>query len=67
MANQIDDLMEGPVGDMLREVYADKDFKYAFKTDNIGGGPSGMVYLLAWKVAKQQEQIDLLIKMVSKT
>lgn len=66
MAKTIDMLKEGAVRDLLTEIWEDKDFKGQFNKENFAG-PSGITYMLAWKVHEQQKQIDTLLKRMDNT
>lgn len=57
MAKNISQLKAGPVRDILEDIWKTKEFQTLIQGDNISG-PSGVSYMLAWKIQEQQKQID---------
>jgi hypothetical protein len=61
MAKNISQLKVGPVKSMLVSIWKNKRFQKLIIGGNIAG-PTGLTYMLAWKVNEQQAQIDELTK-----
>ena len=64
MAKNISQLKVGPVKSMLVSIWKNKRFQKLIIGDNGDNiaGPTGLTYMLAWKVNEQQAQIDELTK-----
>lgn len=61
MAKKISQLNSGPVKQLLEDIWDNKEFQTLIQDDNIAG-PSGVSYMLAWKIQEQQKQIAELTK-----
>lgn len=61
MAKNISQLNSGPVRTLLEGIWNNVSFKKQIRGENVAG-PSGLSYMLAWKIQEQQKQIDELTK-----
>lgn len=59
MAKVISDLKEGPVKELLSGIWSDPEAKKLVKSEGLNG-PSAMIYLLAYKISQQQDEINQL-------
>lgn len=64
MVKNIKHLKESPVKALLEEIWDAEAFKHAVVEENLSG-PSGLIYMLAWKIGEQQKQIDKLTEGLS--